>query len=115
MHGVYHNSFRKIIEEFGYYDLFLIDTRSGQVIYTVQKEVDFATSLYVGPYKNTGLAKAVQQARDSQDMNAVSVADFEMYEPSYGARPLLRLPPSGTAATSWVYSRCRYLTTRSTR
>ncbi|HYI94183.1 MAG TPA: adenylate/guanylate cyclase domain-containing protein [Bryobacteraceae bacterium] len=85
VHSANHNSFRKIIQEFGYYDLFLIDAKSGQIIYSVAKEVDFATNLYTGPYKNSGLAKAAKQARDSQDGNAVSLADFEMYEPSYGA------------------------------
>ena len=85
VHARFHQSFRKITEEFGYYDLFLIDTSSGRIVYTVEKEVDFATSLYVGPYKDSGLAKAVKQARDAQDTNSVVLSDFEMYEPSYGA------------------------------
>jgi len=84
-HVRYHPSFRKIVEEFGFYDLFLVDTRTGQIVYTVQKEVDFATSLYSGPYRGTALAKAVKQARDAAGGNEVIVADFEMYEPSLGA------------------------------
>ncbi len=88
VHAAYHRSFRKITEEFGYYDLFLIDIMSGQIVYTVKKEVDFATSLYVGPYRNSGLANAFKQLRDARDdkaLNEVVISDFEMYEPSYGA------------------------------
>lgn len=85
VHAKYHPSFRKLANEFGYYDLFLVDTANGRVIYSVKKEVDFATSLYVGPYRTSGLAKVVQDARDTKDPNLVSLVDFEMYEPSYGA------------------------------
>ena len=49
VHGEYHSSFQKITEEFGYYDLFLVDASNGRLVYTVKKEVDFGTSLYVGP------------------------------------------------------------------
>ena len=85
VHAMYHPSFRKISEEFGYYDLFLVDTSNGRIVYAVQKEVDFGTSLYIGPYKDTGLAKAVKRARDEQYTNSVVLSDFEMYEPSFGA------------------------------
>jgi len=85
VHATYHPSFRKISEEFGYYDLFLVDTSNGRIVYAVQKEVDFGTSLYVGPYRNSGLARTVKQARDEQNTNSVVLSDFEMYEPSFGA------------------------------
>jgi class 3 adenylate cyclase/HAMP domain-containing protein len=85
VHAVYHPTFRKIAEEFGYYDIFLVDTRAGRIVYTVEKEVDFATNLYFGPYSSAGLARAVKQARDTSDDNEVVLADFEMYEPSLGA------------------------------
>jgi class 3 adenylate cyclase len=84
-HARFHQSFRKLSEEFGYYDLFLVDTSNGRIVYTVAKEVDFGTSLYVGPYRGSGLAKAVKEARDAEDPNAVVLSDFEMYEPSFGA------------------------------
>jgi class 3 adenylate cyclase/HAMP domain-containing protein len=95
VHARYHSSFRKITDEFAYYDLFLVDTSNGRIVYTVEKEVDFATSLYVGPYRATGLAKAVKEARDAQDANHVTLHDFEMYEPSFGA------PAAFAAAAIW--------------
>ena len=85
VHAKYHPSFRKLADEFGYYDVFLIDAGTGRIVYSVKKEVDFATSLYIGPYRNSGLAKAVQEARNAPDPSLVPLVDFEMYEPSYGA------------------------------
>jgi class 3 adenylate cyclase len=85
VHAATHPLFRSFIEEFRYYDLFLVDARTGRIVYSVQKEVDFATSLPLGPYRKTGLAKAVEQARHAKDPDEVVLADFEMYEPSYGA------------------------------
>lgn len=92
VHTVTHPLFRSYVEEFGYRDLFLVDVRSSRVVYSVEKEVDFGTSLQIGPYRNTALARVVKQARDTSDSNDVVLADFEMFEPSYGA-------PTAFAAT----------------
>ena len=62
VHATYHRSFRKITEEFGYYDMFLMDTIKRPNRVSVKKEVDFATSLYIGPYRNSGLANACEIA-----------------------------------------------------
>lgn len=84
-HALYHGRLRSIAEELGYYDLFLVDAKTGAIIYSVQKEVDLGTSLYNGPYSRTGLARAVTEVKDSRDPENVVVSDFEMYEPSFGA------------------------------
>ena len=85
VHAKFHHPFRNIVESFGYYDLFLIDHETGNIVYTVDKEPDFGTSLTQGPYRNTGLARIVKQASESEDQDAVFIADFEDYEPSLGA------------------------------
>src|SRR4051794_13947445 len=92
LHVITHPLFRSYVEEFGYRDLFLVDVRSSRVVYSVQKEVDFGTSLRIGPYRNTALSRVVKQALDAADSNEVVLADFEMFEPSYGA-------PAAFAAT----------------
>jgi hypothetical protein len=33
VHAEYHRSFRRIVEKFGYYDLYLIDDDSGNIVY----------------------------------------------------------------------------------
>jgi len=49
------------LEAFGYYDIFFVDNE-GNVVYTVFKELDFATNLKQGPYSNTGIAEAYRKA-----------------------------------------------------
>ncbi len=82
-HNRYHPIFRDIVDEFGYYDLFLIDN-DGNVVYSVYKEVDFATSLLLGPYARSSLADAYRDAQ-KQNSGYVAIADFSFYDPSYGA------------------------------
>ena len=82
-HKRYHPIFRKVVDEFGYYDLFLIDN-NGNIVYSVFKEADFGTSLLIGPYARSSLAKAFKDAQQ-QNSGYVSTADFSSYDPSYGA------------------------------
>ncbi len=35
----------------GFFDFMIADPKSGRLIYTVEKEVDFTTSLQIGPYR----------------------------------------------------------------
>jgi len=41
VHAKYHRALRRIVEKFGYYDLYLIDSESGRVVYDVNKDRDF--------------------------------------------------------------------------
>jgi class 3 adenylate cyclase len=93
VHAEYHPAFRKLIRQYGYYDLFLIDNETGRVVYTVAKEPDFATSLILGPYRASGLAKAFQACRDNSDPDAVCLVDYEDYEPSLGAPAMFIASP----------------------
>jgi class 3 adenylate cyclase/HAMP domain-containing protein len=85
VHARYHRSLSKLVEEFGYYDLFLVSADTGQIVYTVQKEVDFGRNLMAGTYSQSGLAQVVRQARSTGDPDAVFLSDFESYGPSLGA------------------------------
>ena len=85
VHAEYHPIFRNLAKEFGYYDIFLIDPRSGTIVYSVYKETDFATSLRDGPYSNTNLAALVQTVRETPDRGFVRMIDFAPYRPSYAA------------------------------
>lgn len=85
IHERYHYLFRNLIKRFGYYDLFLIDAETGDIVYSVYKETDYSTSLYSGPYRNSNLAKIAKQVRDNPDRGAIQLIDFEFYRPSYNA------------------------------
>jgi class 3 adenylate cyclase len=84
LHERYHPIFQNIIEKFGYYDLFLIDP-DGRIVYTVYKETDFATSLIVGAYNESNLARLFASVRRSKEKDYARIIDFESYSPSYGA------------------------------
>jgi methyl-accepting chemotaxis protein len=84
-HGKHHAYLNDYLSKFGFYDIFLIDSESGQIIYSVFKEVDFATSLLDGPYKDSNLAVAFKAARNAENVDFVKVVDFGRYIPSFGA------------------------------
>lgn len=82
-HAKYHPAIKFFLEEFGYYDIFLIDDSTGNVIYSVFKELDYTTSLKDGPYANSGLGKAFQASLSKGTNRESVVVDFEPYLPSY--------------------------------
>jgi len=53
LHKKYHPVVRSYLQKFGYYDIFLCDLKSGDIVYSVFKELDFTTSLSQGPYVPT--------------------------------------------------------------
>ncbi len=85
VHGRYHPSIRDFLQRFGYYDIFLVDVQTGNIVYSVFKELDFATSLKTGPYKDSGIAQAFNAALRLEDPNASVLIDFQPYGPSYDA------------------------------
>ncbi|WP_425667794.1 methyl-accepting chemotaxis protein (plasmid) [Vibrio tubiashii] len=83
VHSTYHPSIKGFLEEFGYYDIFLVDT-AGNIVYSVFKELDFATNLNSGPYASSGIAKAYKQALNLS-ASQYHLEDFAPYFPSYEA------------------------------
>ncbi len=84
-HAKYHPVIKNFLEKFGYYDVFLIDNKTGNIVYTVYKEVDFASCLKDGPYRNTNLASAFKAVKDAKDKTEIRLVDYEPYHPSYNA------------------------------
>ncbi|MBK8096711.1 MAG: methyl-accepting chemotaxis protein [Planctomycetes bacterium] len=84
LHRRFHPYFCNLLQRHGLYDIFVIDPRDGRVVYTVFKELDFATSLATGPWAKTGLADTYRRAL-AAPVGKVVVSDFAAYRPSYGA------------------------------
>lgn len=84
VHAKYHPVFQKLVETYGYYDLYLIDYESLGVIYDVNKDRDLGTSLKVGPYRTSNLAKVVRQCVEGDKEDRLFFSDFEPYEASLG-------------------------------
>jgi methyl-accepting chemotaxis protein len=83
-HARLHPWFRKALEARGYYDIFLVSPK-GDVVYTVFKELDYATNLLSGEWKDTDLANVFKAARDSGKQDFVTFTDFSPYAPSADA------------------------------
>ena len=83
-HSRLHETFKIYLEKFGYYDIFLVDNK-GDVVYSVFKELDFATNLNTGPYANSGLAQAFKAAANLPEQNQYTLVDYAQYTPSYEA------------------------------
>jgi len=94
-HERYHNSFKDFLEKFGYYDVFIVDAKSGEVVYSVFKELDYATSLINGPYQDSSIARAFRSALLINDIEKSHLEDFDQYVPSYNS------PASFIATPVW--------------
>jgi methyl-accepting chemotaxis protein len=84
-HGKIHPIVRNYLNNFGYYDIFLVDIDTGDIVYSVFKELDYATSLLDGPYADTNFAEAFRLAKESDDPQATFLVDYKKYKPSYEA------------------------------
>ena len=84
-HNQYHPIIRNFLDKFGYYDIFLVHPETGKIVYSVYKELDYATSLIDGPYAGTNFADAFRKASATGSPGAVVFTDF---------RPVLRMRES---------------------
>ena len=85
LHTRYHPNVRRFLQEFGYYDIFIADINSGDIVYSVFKELDFATSVRTGPYANTGIGEAFSKAASASAEEQVFFSEIKTYLPSYDA------------------------------
>jgi class 3 adenylate cyclase len=83
LHQQYQPIYRNLLDKLGYYDLFLIDVETGDVVYSVAKETDFATNLERGPYARSSLGTVLETIRSGKESNLVTLSDFEPYRASY--------------------------------
>lgn len=84
-HAKYHPFFKDFVDEFGYYDLFIVDAATGDVVYTDFKEIDFMQNVNSGPLASTNFAETVRAAMASGDPETSFLSNFAPYFPSYNA------------------------------
>lgn len=85
IHADFHPHTREFLYHYGFYDVFIADIDSGNIIYSVYKELDFATSLKSGAYANSGIGEAFKKAASATNPEYVYLTDFANYTPSYDA------------------------------
>ncbi|WP_286830925.1 MULTISPECIES: methyl-accepting chemotaxis protein [Kordiimonas] len=83
-HVQFHPWFHSLQQRRGYYDVFLFDL-GGNLVYSVFKELDYATNMYSGEWRDTDLANAFKAALKEGVGGSDSFFDFEPYAPSHGA------------------------------
>ena len=83
LHAKFHPHIRDFLQKFEFYDIFLVDPDTGDIVYSVFKELDYSTSLIDGPYANTGIGEAFKKANASSESSSVALTDFAPYTPSY--------------------------------
>jgi len=96
LHDRLHPLARQFVVERGYYDFFLIDL-DGNVIYSVEKEQDYETNLFDGPWRDTGLAYVFRHALADAGQDTVSFSDFWRYAPSNDAPAMFAARALGDA------------------
>ena len=84
MHARFHPFFHRLQQGMGYYDVFLFDL-DGNLVYSVFKELDYATNMNTGAWKDTDLANVFRGARDLPAGSEAVFEDFAPYGPSHGA------------------------------
>ena len=82
VYSKYHPTFLNFIDKLENGDILLVDSKTGNVLYSSAKEADYGTNLLTGPYKNTNAGKAFQDIQNSNDKNFVTITDYEFYSPS---------------------------------
>jgi HAMP domain-containing protein len=103
-HAAYHPMLVERARIMGAADLLLIgkDTEDS-IVYSVDKQIDFGTSLAVGPYSATALAAAVTDQLTSVPVGEAIIVDFEPYAP-HGYLPTMFVAAAITDQTEVVGS-----------
>ncbi len=81
-HAQVHPILKRYQDSFGYYDIFIVHPTTGDIVYSVYKELDFGTSLKTGNYANSNFATAYKMAL-SLPAGESALVDFATYTPSY--------------------------------
>lgn len=86
VHYTYHPSIRNFIQQFNFQDVILVDSNSGDVLYSAKKFADFGVSLFDDPFRGYTLSKAFLKGAAGE----IYISDFHNYEVAWG-RPMIFL------------------------
>ncbi len=84
IHQLYHAAISEYIDSFGYEDLFFIDNKTGNIVYSVSKGIDFGESLLSDSYRNTNFYEAFSATKSGQS-GVTKLTDFKPYYPLFNA------------------------------
>ncbi|MGH7125024.1 MAG: cache domain-containing protein, partial [Stellaceae bacterium] len=82
-HRHFHPQLRNFTERYGFRDMLLLDL-DGNVVYSVKKRDDFASSLSEAPHQTGGLARVHREALANAISGNEAFVDFVPYDPGGG-------------------------------
>ena len=85
VHLMFHRDMREFQENFGFSDLYLVNGESGDVVYSVNKSIDFATSLSEGAFAESAIGQVYQKAMALEQNDQFVQVDTARYLPAGGA------------------------------
>jgi HAMP domain-containing protein len=100
-HRRHHDFLRGLADAVRSPDLLLISARDLSVVYSVEKRVDFGTSLVSGPHADTELAEVVLDKLATARVGEGVFVDFEPYVPA-GGRPVMFLAAAVRSETAVI-------------
>ena len=83
LHAKFHPRFREYLQKHKLYDIFLVDHQSGDIVYSVFKELDFATNLKTGPFAKAGIGELFASMANITDDGVYDLSPEVPYFPSY--------------------------------
>lgn len=102
VHSLYHPIYRHYIEQFAFEDLYIVDATSGDVIYSVAKNNDFANNLWQEQAASSPLAISYKHALKLQPGQSL-FSEFSEYAPAnnslsaFMSTPIISQDPSQNA------------------
>lgn len=91
-HDRYHPIFKQYQQGHGLHDIFLLNVR-GDVVYSITKEIDFASNLQKGPLKASALAQVYSQTLQLASAEQTTLVDYTPHVASYGEPALFIASP----------------------
>ena len=90
-HAKFHPVLRTALDQYGYSDIFLIDGK-GNVLYTVQKNDEYAANIADAPLKDTAIATVYKAVAESEDKQLYAFSDYVLYGSSKQLTAFLATP-----------------------
>lgn len=78
VHDIYFKIFKQYMEQYGYYDIFLLDPVHGDTYFTVTKEADFGQ-------RTQGINSSLRDVWQAAKNDKISISDMRTYAPSANA------------------------------
>ena len=77
----YHANFSEYLKSLNANDILVVDPKSGYVVFSVKKNIDFGTNLFEGPLSESKLSTAFRKALASGKPDVIYI-DFSVYAPA---------------------------------